>query len=156
MQVQHWLNHYFDENKQFMKCVTVCFHRNCVVGVRSNLIIMLIDDKTISSQDVKMWCGIWLVGWLVIVTLLSQARLLRNCCSHTIKIWKKLLKKIFYCKNQNILSFMVFAICRKKLSDPQAVRVFWSLQHPDEHRSIMVLIKWWSSWNSFSAVDFMC
>lgn len=42
--------------KQFMKCVSVCFHRNCVVGVRSNL-IMLIDDKTISPQVWKCDVG---------------------------------------------------------------------------------------------------
>ena len=47
------------------------------------------------------------VGWMV--TSLSQARLLRNCCSHTIRIWKKILKKLFYCKKLKYT--IIYGLC---------------------------------------------
>ena len=73
--------------------ITMIFSANQIVSATVNKWMLMVNP----GLQLKFLLSCQHGGWLV--TLLSQARLLRNCCSHTIKIWKKLLKEqIFYYK----------------------------------------------------------
>ena len=58
----------------------------------------------IIGRQYSKYCfsSLMLVGWLSLYY--HKQELLRNCCSHTIKIWKKILKKSFTAK-KNIYKY---------------------------------------------------